>query len=124
MAGLAQLRHTAVIADEEDTAGLKVAVVSSVVYHISLTHTFVVVDKNGWDVDAVGAWHAILAVVAGNGIHLHHYFRSLLEEFKILCAQWLEWGKRAEIVLQMLHQRHAAEHGEHLRHTACKAERP
>ena len=81
-------------------------------------------EQNGRNVQTIRAGHTILAVVAGNRVELHHPCSRLLQELEILLRQRLQWSVGAQVVLQMLHTGHAAQHGMHARQAAGKTERP
>lgn len=75
---LAKSGHGPVIADKECSPGLGVILVLTVLRHIPLVHALVVVKKYGRNIDTVGAWHAVLAVVAGHSGILHHQIGSVV----------------------------------------------
>ena len=90
-----------------------------------LVLTFIIMYEDGGNVDAVGAWHAVFAVVAGNVLQSDDAFRHVVVEEALLL-----FGKRhqrtvtEQIVLQMFHEGHAAEHCQHALWRTGIAERP
>lgn len=77
MVGLAQLRHAAVIPDEERTAGFAVILILRF-GHISLVDAFVVMGKYGRYVDTKRTRHTVLAIIARNGRVLHEQIRRMM----------------------------------------------
>jgi hypothetical protein len=67
MTGLPQFGHSAVIAHKESTTGLAVVLCLLILRHISLVYTFIVMYKDGRNINAIRARHTVLTVVAGNG---------------------------------------------------------
>ena len=124
MAGLAELRHAAVVTDKESAASAAVVLVLTVTGHIPLVDTFVVMQQDGGYVYPVWAGHTILAVVAGDGLVLHHQGCRLLQEGKFVIRQRMQGRIGAQVVLQMLHISHTAENSQHTGKTSGKAERP
>ena len=122
--GLAELRDTAVIADEEGAACFAIARVLPAGRDVAFVQTFVVVQQDGGDVDAVRAGHAIFAVVARDGVELHHRGGGVLQEPELVVGQRFERGVATQVVLQVLHARHAAENSQNIRVTSGKAEGP
>ena len=76
------------------------------------------------DVNAVGTGHTILAIGAGHGLEVGIYISYLLEQFQFVVVQRLMGRIGTDIVLQVLHIGHTAEHGEHSGLVAGKAESP
>ena len=77
---LPQFGHGAVVAHEERTAGTTVVGVLGVVGYIPLVDTAVVVREDSGDIDTVRARHAVVALVAGNGIEVVDVVRYLHQE--------------------------------------------
>ena len=107
--GLTEFGYAAVIAYKECAAGLTVVAVGAADGEVALIDALVVVQEHSGYVDAVGAGHAVLAVVAGDGRVFVHLAGSLLEEGLVIIGQGHERGVGADIVLQVLHVGHAAE---------------
>ena len=76
------------------------------------------------DVQSVGAGHAVLAVGAGDGGVAEHHLCRILQQGELLPGELLEGGIGADVVLQMLHVGHAAQHGEHPGPCTREAEGP
>ena len=85
------------------------------VRQITLLDTFVVVHEDGRNVDAVGAGHAVLAVVAGDGVVTHDFVGDAVEELLLLVGQLLQRGVGAQVLLEVFHIGHAAQHRQHTR---------
>ena len=66
MVGLSIARYGAIKADEVLAAVFPIFRVANFMRQHSLVFTFVIVDENAWDIDAIGAGHAVFAVVARN----------------------------------------------------------
>ena len=124
MARLTQFRDTAVISHEKGPACFPVILLLHAFRDVSLIQTFIVMEQNGRNVQTIRAGHTILAVVAGNRVELHHPCSRLLQELEIVLRQRLQGSVGAQVVLQMLHTGHAAQHGMHARQAAGKTERP
>ena len=62
--GLPQTWYRAIVSDEECSAVLLIVVGLSAVGKSAFVDAFIVVSKYGGDVEAIGAWHAVLAVSA------------------------------------------------------------
>ena len=93
--GLAELRHTAVVTDKESAAGTAVVLVLSVTGHIPLIDTFVVMQEDGRYVYPVWAGHTILAVVARDGLVLHHQVCRFLQEGELIFRQGIQGNRCA-----------------------------
>ena len=124
MIRLTQAGHTAVVAHEKGTAGFPVVVIPLVAGHVPFVDTFIIMQQDAGDVQPVGAGHAIVAVVAGDSLVLHHQVGGLLQEGELFVRQGLQGRIGAQVVLQMLHVGHAAQYGQHAGEAACEAERP
>ena len=72
-----------------------------------------VVGEHTRDVDAVGARHAILAVVAGDGVVTHDFVGDAVEELLLLVGQLLQRAVGAQVLLEVFHIGHAAQHRQH-----------
>lgn len=91
---------------------------------VTFVNALVVVEEVGWDVDAVGAWHAVFAVVAGDGVEAHHLFCDVVEEDDVVVRERLEGGIRREVVIEVLHVGHATQDGQDEWKSACVTESP
>ena len=81
--------------------------------------------EDGRDVESVGARHAVIAVVAiDGGIALDERCRLVLQPVLLLHGERFQGRVCAQVVLQVFHIRHAAEHGEHGGFGADVAEGP
>ena len=78
---------------------------------VTFVDALVVVEEVGWYVNAVGAWHAVFAVVAGDGVEAHHLFGDVVKEDEVVVGERLEGGVRRKIVVEMLHVGHATQDG-------------
>ena len=121
---LAQLRHAAVVAYQEGAACLGVVGVELALRHVAFVHAFVVVEQYPRNVDAIGARHAVLAVVAWDGGVFEHQLGGIEQELLFLLGERNQRRIGADVVLQMLHVGHAAQYGEHHGRCAGKAECP
>lgn len=124
VAGLAELRHAAVVTDKESAAGTAVVLVLTAAGHIPLVDTFVVMQQDGGYVYSVRTRHTILAVVARDGLILHHQVCRFLQEGELIFRQRMQRRIGAQVVLQMLHISHTAEDSQHTGKTSGEAERP
>ena len=124
MVGLPQLGHTTVVANQEGTTRLAIVLVLTAFRHITLVHALVVVQENGRNVYTIGAWHAILAIIARDGGILLYEFGCVEEELRLFFRKGHKGRERAYVVLQVLHVGHTAEHGKHIGLCAKEAECP
>ena len=76
------------------------------------------------DVDSVRAGHAILATRAGHKGKLHIAVGYRTQQRHLLVVQRLKGCQRTQIVLQMFHIGHTAEHRQYSRHRTRKTESP
>ena len=113
--GLAQFGHAAVIADKEGLASAGIVGVIAVSGEVTLGNALVVVGEYARNVDAIGARHAVLAVVAGNGVVAHNLVGDAIEKVLLLVGEFLKRTVGAQVLLEVLHIGHAAQHGEHAR---------
>lgn len=90
MVGLAKFRNAAVVAYQVGTAGFAILLVLRVFDYVSFIEAFVVMQEDGRDIDAVRAGHAIFAVVAGDGVVLHHHGSGILQEAEIIFGQYVQ----------------------------------
>ena len=90
MAGLAEFRNAPVVTHQERAACFPVIGVLLAGSNVPFVQAFVVMQKDGWNVDTVRAGHAILAIVARDGIELHHQSGCFLEEGELFIRQGLE----------------------------------
>lgn len=124
MVRLPKFRHTAVISNEECTPSFPVICILGALGNVPLVETLIVVKKNCRNVDSDRAWHAVFAVITRDKVELHHFRRRILKELEIIGSQRLQWSERTDIVLKMLHPRHAAENSHYVGHTSGEPERP
>ena len=80
--------------------------------------------QNCRNIYSVRARHTIFTVVARNCVELHHAAGGQLQEFELFFAQRFERAVGFQVVLQMFHACHAAQHGKHARERACKTKSP
>ena len=113
MARLPEFGNRAVVTDEERPAGLPVAGVLPVLGHVAFVHAAVVVGEDRRDVQPVGAGHAVLALGAGHGGVFEHQLRGIFEQCQFPVSAGFERRVGADVVLQVLHVGHAAQHGQH-----------
>lgn len=124
VACLAQFRDTPVVANQEGATGLPVIGIAAALRQIVVVDALVVVHQDRRDVDAVGTRHAVLAVVAGDGVHGYHLLRHFLQEPQLVSRQRLKRSETSQIVLQMLHLGHAAQDGMDVGVGSAETERP
>lgn len=79
--------------------------------------------KNSRDVYSVRAWHAILAICAGNILAVLHAFRHVLKELAFFVRQRNERRECAQIVIKMFFVGHSAKDCQHLRKRPGEAKR-
>ena len=100
MTGLPKLGHTAVVADEEGAAGFLVVLCLLALGHVAFVHTFIIMYKDGRNVQPVWARHAIVAVVAVNRrIALDEVCRLAFEPVLFFFGQRFERCVGAQVVL-------------------------
>ena len=99
---LTQPGYAPVVSHEIGAAGLAVLRVSGGLGDVALIEAFVVMQQYRGNVQTVRAWHAVLAVVAGDSIELHHPRGGVLQELELLVRQGIEGTTGPEVVLQVL----------------------
>ena len=85
--GLPETRHAAVVPHQERPTRLTVTLALRRGDDVALVHTLVVMQQHRRDVDAIGARHAVLAVVARDGGVLQHELRRLFEEILLIVRE-------------------------------------
>ena len=121
---LTQFGHAAVIADKEGaTCGGEMGILLAL-RQVALGQAFVVVQQDRRNIQSVRAGHTIFAIVAGDGVELHHLCGRLLQEGEVLLRERFQRGEVAQIVLQVLHAGHATQHGLHTGQAASETEGP
>ena len=116
MVGLAKLWHTAVVTNKEGTTCFLVVLCLLAFRNISGVDTFVIVNKDGRNVEAIGARHTIFAVVAiDGGIALDECRCFTFEPLLFFFGEGLERRVCTHIVFQVLHVCHATEDGKNFR---------
>ena len=80
--------------------------------------------QNRRNINPIGTRHAILAIVAGNRRILHHQVGRIIQKLRLLLRQRGKRRIRADIILQMLHISHTAQHSKHMLRRPGIAERP
>ena len=55
--------------------------------HVAFVHALVIMQQYARDVDAVGARHAVLAIVAWNGGILEHQFGGIQQELVLFLSE-------------------------------------
>ena len=113
MGCLAQAGHAAVESYQIFAAQAVVVLVLDVIGQASLVLALVVVYEYSRYVNAVGTGHAILAVVARNGLHVYNLSGDIVQEFALVGTHRLQRAVGYQVVLEMLHVRHSAEYGQH-----------
>ena len=87
---LSQARHAAVVANKKFAAQLGI-VLAAGHGQASLVLAFVVVNKYGRDVDAVGTWHTVFAVITGDGLKSHYLLCYVgMEKLHLLFVKGLQ----------------------------------
>ena len=124
MVCLAQTRHAAVVSYEEGAALASILRVLKMSRHVALLDALVVVGEDGRYVDAVGAGHAVVALVARNGLEVVDVLRYLHEEPVLLLGDGLQGRVCPQVLLQVLHVCHSAQYRQHSRWRASEAEGP
>ena len=124
MAGLPEFGHRAVVSHEEGPSRLAVILILGGRRDIALIDAFVVMGEDAGDVQAVRARHTVLAARAGDGGIFEHQLGSICEQGELILGARVERRVGADVILQVLHIAHSAEHGEHSREGAGKAEGP
>ena len=123
--GLAQARHGTVETYQVVAAQLIVVVIHLQARQGAVVLTFIIMYEDGGNVDTVRTGHAVLTIVAGNILQTDNALGDVFVEEALLGLG--ERHQRAvgeEIVLEVFHIGHAAEHGEHTFGRAGIAESP
>ena len=102
MGRLTQPGYAPVVSHEIGAAGLAVLRVGGGLGDVALIEAFVVMQQYRGKVQTVRARHAVLAVVAGDSIELHHPRGGVLQELELLVRQGIEGTIGPEVVLQVL----------------------
>ena len=76
---LAETGDTTVIAYQESTACLAVILVLVALRYVALVDAAVVVQQDGWNIQPIGARHAVFAVVARHGGVLQHSLGGIFQ---------------------------------------------
>ena len=74
---------------------------------VAVVDAAVVMAEDGGNVDAIGAGHAVVAVVAGHEGILHDVVGSIKEHLHFFFAQRLEGRKGTQVILEMFHVGHS-----------------
>ncbi len=122
--GLTQAWNSAVISVEECPALAGIVGIGGVVGLVAVDNAAVVVRENRRYVNAVGAGHAVVAVIAGYGVVASYLVGGTGEESVFFIADWLERRICGEVVGEMVHVGHAAEHREYSLGSTGEAESP
>ena len=80
--------------------------------------------KDGRDVDAIGAWHAVLAVVAGDCLQCYQLVGDGFKKCVFLGRDGAQWRIGFYIFHEVIHISHATEHSKHTVGSAGIAESP
>ena len=90
MVGLTKLRYAPVVPDKKSPTLLGIFRVFCRAGHVALVYTFVVMREYPWNVNTVRAWHAIFAIVAGDGVLVIYLFGNIVfkKEHFFFC-EWL-----------------------------------
>lgn len=116
MVGTTEWFDSAVVADEERTAGLAVSSHIGVVGDdIIVVEAFVEVGEIARDVDAVRAWHTVAAGGAGDIGEFDVLVGEREEHSLFVVGERSERGEGADIILKMFEIGHAAEDREDTR---------
>ena len=111
---LSQTGNASFEAHKKGAALLIIVGVHLILGHATLVETPIVVGKDGGNVEAVGAGHAIFAVGAVDILEAHLAFGNIHEHASIVVGEGLQGRICAYIILQMLHIGHSAEHRQHI----------
>ena len=90
----------------------------------ALIHVSIVMLEDAGNVDSIRTRHTVFAVIAWDGFQSEQVIGNLLQESKVIVTEGLQRGLRPEVVLQMLHKRHATQHGQYTLGSACETESP
>ena len=124
MIWLTLARHHAVKSDEVLATVFPVLGILSVNGQRAFVLTFIIMNEDGWDINAVRTGHTVFAVVAGNGLHLDQMPGHLVEEGGFFLADRLQRTVVQEVVFQVFHIGHTAEHRQHTIWCSCITESP
>lgn len=124
MRSLPQFRDTSIVTDKKRPPRFPIILILRIYRHISFIKTFVVMQQNSRNINSIRTWHTIFAIVARHGVKLHHPVGHPLKKSKLFFAQSFQRAICAQIVFQVLHACHSAQHSQHPRETAGKAECP
>lgn len=114
MVGLPQFGYTSVISYEKSTACFPIILILAAFRHISFIDTFIVMYQYGRNVNSIRARHAVLAVVARYGGVLHHQICRIIQILSFLFREWYQWRVSTDVILQMFHISHAAQHCQYI----------
>jgi len=114
MVGLPQFGYTSVISYEKSTACFPIILILAAFRHISFIDTFIVMYQDGRNVNSIRARHAVLAVVARYGGVLHHQICRIIQILSFLFCEWYQWRVSTDVILQMFHISHAAQHCQYI----------
>lgn len=88
MVCLPQFWDRPVVAHKEGLPRLYIIFIAGIgVRHIPFVDTFIIMDKDSRNVNAVGTRHAVFAVVACHRRILYHDTRSVVEKFKFVIGE-------------------------------------
>ena len=73
--GLSETWNAAVIAYEEGSPLLEIFRIFTVSGHVAFLYALVVMGEDGWNIDAVRTWHAVVALVAWYGLEVVYVLR-------------------------------------------------
>ena len=108
VAGLAQTRHTTVVTYQESTALLLVVRVLLVIGQKAFLDALVVVREDSGDVDTVWAGHAVVALVAWDGLEVEDIVSDSHQQVVLFLCDGFQGGIGAYVLLEMLHIGHTA----------------
>ena len=125
MVCLAQFRHAPVVTNQEGSAGTAiVGILLALVRHVALLDTLVVVREDGRNVQTIRTRHAVVALVARDGLQIIDILCNLHQEQVFLFRQRLQRRIGTDVFLQVLHIAHSAQYAEHVVRCSGKSESP
>ena len=89
MIGLPQAGNRAVIAYQKSATSLFVVFSLPALRHVPFVDTFVIVQQDARNVQAIRTRHAIVATITSDGGILHHQIRRVEQILLFLICQWL-----------------------------------
>lgn len=112
---LPELRHTPVISHEKGLAHFCVAWVFDRLRIVAFQDAVIIMDEDAGNINAIRAGHAVLAVVARDGLHIVDILgNGLFKQGHLGRLQGFQRADCPQVILQVFHVCHATEHAKHI----------